>query len=211
MRSHRLLEHAQRLQAIAQSGIAYPTTPYELERYLEVRQISVALLQELTDEPYDKIVRTFASETGYQTPKIDIRAIVFRGADEILMVREKVDRGRWTPPGGWADIGLTPFEVAAKEAQEESGLSVKPVRLLAVFDKKKHAHPAQPWYVYKMFILCEVISGELLQETAETGGAQWFHEHQLDGLELSTDRITLEQLQTLFQFARDPDLPTMCD
>src|SRR6202044_2934408 len=103
MEPSKLLLHAQRLQAIAQAGIAFATTDYDLERYQEVREISVNLLQELTDEPREKIIRTFASESGYQTPKVDVRAVLFRGDNEILLVREKNDQGRWTLPGGWAD------------------------------------------------------------------------------------------------------------
>jgi ADP-ribose pyrophosphatase YjhB (NUDIX family) len=72
-------------------------------------------LQELTEEPFEKIIRVFACEEGYQTPKVDIRAVVTREHSEILLVREKIDNGRWTLPGGWADVGYTPFEVAAKE------------------------------------------------------------------------------------------------
>ena len=131
MESIQLLIHAQRLQALAQAGIAYASNAYDIERYQEIREISVKLLQELTDEPFEKIVRAFASEDGYQTPKVDIRAVMFQGMDRILLVREKIDAGRWTLPGGWADIGYSPFEVAAKEAHEETGLLVRPVRLLA--------------------------------------------------------------------------------
>src|SRR5262249_36877014 len=157
-----------RLQALAQAGLAYSTNPYDLERYEQIRAIGVELLQELTEEPLDKIIRVFASEGGYQTPKVDIRAVLVREGREILLVREKIDSGRWTLPGGWADIGLTPFEVAAKEAYEETGLTVTPARLLALFDKRKHTHPPQPWYTYKVFIQCEVQGGSLIQETLET-------------------------------------------
>ena len=209
--STRLLKHAQRLQAIAQAGIAYATSPYDLERYEEIRSLSVQLLQELTDEPYEKIVRVFASETGYQTPKVDVRVVLFRGTSEILLVKEKIDQNRWTVPGGWADVGCTPFEVAIKEAQEETGLLVKPVRLLALFDKRKHPHPPQPWYVYKAFIQCEAVEGELRQETAETAGARWFRQDELSGIELSTDRVTASQLEAMFPFAGNPALPTLCD
>jgi ADP-ribose pyrophosphatase YjhB (NUDIX family) len=211
MDSIQLLTQAQRLQALAQAGLAYATGAYDLERYAEIRAISVRLLQELTEEPFEKIVRAFASEDGYQTPKVDIRAVLFRGREEILLVKEKIDNGRWTLPGGWADIGYTPFEVAAKEAQEETGLLVQPVRLLALFDKRKHAHPPQPWYVYKAFIQCEIQGGSLVQDTAETAGARWFREDELHSLQLSTDRTTPSQLQTLFKFARNPALPTICD
>lgn len=211
MDSPQLLALAQRLQALAQAGIAYQTNGYDLERYSEIREISAKLLQELTEEPFEKIMRVFASGDGYQTPKVDIRAVVFRGQEEVLMVREKIDGGRWTLPGGWADVGYTPFEVAAKETEEESGLVVEPVRLLALLDKRKHAHPPQPWYVYKAFIRCEERGGSLIQETAETGGARWFRQDELNHVELSLDRTTPEQLEMMFEFARNPALPTVCD
>jgi ADP-ribose pyrophosphatase YjhB (NUDIX family) len=206
-----LLVYAQRLQAISQAGLAYSTSAYDLERYQEVRAISIRLLAELTDEPFEKIVRVFASETGYQTPKVDVRAVLFRGIDQILLVREKVDQGKWTLPGGWADVGLTPFEVAVKEAREETGLVVKAMRLLALLDKREHPHPPQPWYVYKAFVQCEVTGGDLIQETSETEGARWFKSAEVPGIELSTDRVTQSQLTTLFRFAEDPDLPVLCD
>ncbi len=211
MESSRLLMLAQRLQALAQSGIAFATSEYDLDRYEEIRGISVDLLQELTDEPREKIIRTFASEPGYQTPKVDVRAVLFRGENEILLVKEKNDEGRWTLPGGWADIGYSPFEVATKETEEETGLQVRAVRLLALYDKRKHPHPPQPWYVYKAFVQCEIEGGELAQETAETEGAAWFRADQLSSLALSTDRVTDSQLMTLFRFASDPNLPALCD
>jgi ADP-ribose pyrophosphatase YjhB (NUDIX family) len=211
MKAVELLAYAQRLQAIAQAGLTYTTSPYDIERYEEVRTLSARLLAALTDEDFEKIIRVFASETGYQTPKVDVRAVIFRGTDEVLLVREKIDGDRWTLPGGWADVGYTPFEVATKEALEEAGLVVKAVRLLALWDKREHAHPPQPWYVYKVFIRCEEVSGALVQETTETSGARWFRKSEIGGIELSTDRVTEAQLMALFDFAEQPDLPALCD
>jgi ADP-ribose pyrophosphatase YjhB (NUDIX family) len=211
VKSNRLLTHAQRLQALAQAGLAYTTNPYDRERYEEIRTISVKLLEELTDEPLEKIIRVFASEDGYQTPKIDIRAVIVREGPEIVLVKEKLDSGRWTLPGGWADIGYTPYEIAAKEAYEETGLIVEPTRLLALFDKRKHPHPPQPWYVYKAFIQCEVQGGSLMQDTQETTGARWFRVDELPSVELSTDRTTASQLETIFKLVSDPHSPTLCD
>jgi ADP-ribose pyrophosphatase YjhB (NUDIX family) len=202
---------AQRLQALAQAGLTYATSPYDLERYREIRLISVKLLQELTEEPIEKIIRAFASEEGYQTPKVDIRAVVFREGPEVLMTREKMDGGKWTLPGGWADVGYTPFEVAEKEAYEETGLIVEPVRLIALLDKRKHRHPPQPWYVYKAFIRCEVKGGSLLDDTPETEGARWFRQSEVPALDLSTDRTTASELEMMFRFASDPELPALCD
>ena len=182
-----------------------------MERYAELRDLSARLLGEVTDEPLEKIVRVFASETGYPTPKVDVRAVVFRGTDEILLVSEKTDGNRWTLPGGWADVGLTPFEVAEKETREESGLEVEAVRLLALLDKRKHEHPPQPWYIYKAFVLCRKVGGSLLEETPETAGARWFQREELARVDLSVDRVTLAQLNMLFSFAEHPELPAVCD
>ena len=211
MTSEELLGFAQRIQALAQAGLAYATNAYDAERFQELRGLSVQMLAGISDEPLEKIARLFASETGYQTPKVDVRAVVFDGDGRLLLVRETADGGRWTMPGGWADVGYTPFEVAEKETAEETGLTVRALRLLALLDKRKHQHPAQPWYVYKAFVRCEVTEGELLQRTAETGGAGWFAREQVRGMELSTDRVTREQMETMFRFATEPELPAMCD
>ena len=206
-----LLSLAQRLQALAQAGLTYAANAYDQERYAEIRAISVDLMGELSTAPPEKIKNLFASETGYQTPKVDVRAVIFRGENEVLMIQEKVDANRWTLPGGWADVGYTPFEIAVKETQEETGLHVQATRLLALLDKKMHDHPPQEWYVYKCFVRCEVLGGNLLAETPETLGARWVRQEEIAALPLSADRITAAQLDTLFAFARQPDLPTLCD
>ncbi|WP_133272797.1 NUDIX hydrolase [Hymenobacter radiodurans] len=202
---------AQRLQALAQAGLAYAPNAFDTERYQEVHALSLQLMASLADEPVAKLHALFANEAGYPTPKVDVRAVLFRGTDEILLVQEKIDENRWSLPGGWADVGYTPFEVAVKEAWEETGLNTQAVRLLALFDKKQHPHPPQPWYVYKVFVLCEIVGGNLLAETPETSGGRWVHRTELRHLPLSTNRVTLSQLEQMLDFAQNPNLPTLCD
>ncbi|WP_084447317.1 NUDIX hydrolase [Hymenobacter roseosalivarius] len=202
---------AQRLQALAQVGLAYAPNAFDADRYQEVHALSLQLMASLTDEPVAKLNTLFANEAGYATPKVDVRAVLFRGTEEILMVQEKIDQNRWTLPGGWADVGYTPFEVAMKEAWEETGLETQAVRLLALLDKKRHPHPPQPWYVYKAFVLCEITGGSLQADTPETAGVRWVQRAELRHLPLSTDRVTLSQLEQMLDFAQNPDLPTLCD
>lgn len=205
------LHIAQRLQALAQAGLAYAPNAFDTERYQEVHALSMQLMASMSNEPIAKLNALFAAETGYPTPKVDIRAVLFRGQDEILLVQEKMDGNRWSLPGGWADVGYTPFEVAVKEVWEETGLETEAVRLLALLDKKQHAHPPQPWYVYKAFVLCRVIGGTIQAHTTETAEVRWVPRTELPHLKLSTDRVTLAQLETMLEFAQDPDLPTRCD
>jgi ADP-ribose pyrophosphatase YjhB (NUDIX family) len=200
------LDMAKRMQAIAQSGLEYSDNKYDRDRYQQMRQLSLEIMQDFTDLKMEKLVGVFASEQGYQTPKVDVRGVVFR-RDQILMVRETID-GNWSLPGGWADVGLTPSEVAIKEVWEESGLVVVPERLLAVLDKKRHNHPPDMFHIYKIFILCRETGGELKggMETSETGffGPDKFPP-------LSVPRITMEQILLMYEYKNDPLKPASFD
>jgi len=200
------LDMAKRIQALAQSGLEYSDNKYDRDRYQQMRQLSLEIMHDFTDLKMDKLVGIFASEQGYQTPKVDVRGVVFRG-NQILMVRETID-GNWSLPGGWADVGLTPSEVAIKEVWEESGLVVVPERMLAVLDKNKHNHPPDMFHIYKIFILCRETGGELKggMETSETGffGPDKFPP-------LSVPRITTEQISLMYEYKNDPLKPTTFD
>jgi len=211
MQATELLLLAQRLQAIAQTGLTYSTSGYDIERYQEVQAISFRLMAALGNGTPEAFAEAFSAEWGYPTPKVDVRVVVFRGTEEILMVQEKIDDNRWTLPGGWADVGYSPFEVAEKEAREETGLEVRAERLLAVFDKRKHAHPPQPWYVYKFFIHCVPTGGALLSDTNETAGCRWMRRAELAELPLSVDRATLAQIDQMFSLVAQPGQPVHCD
>jgi len=200
------LEWAKRLQAIAQTGLTYGKDVYDIERYEDLRRISVDILAEYTTVPRERIELAFANDPGYATPKTDIRAVAFREG-RILLVREKLD-GAWSLPGGWADIGLSPSEVAVKETKEESGFDVAPARLLAVLDKKFHGHPPEPYHVYKMFILCEIEGGEAAGGT-ETSEVGFFGRDELPALSL--ERNTPAQIRTMFEFLDDPAKSTLVD
>ncbi|MDZ7898724.1 MAG: NUDIX hydrolase [Arcicella sp.] len=203
MQNNDLLTIAKRLQSIAQAGIFYSEDkPFDHERYQEISELSVQILSQLTDEPIEKIGNLFTQERdGYQTPKVDIRAVVFNELGEILMVKEKVD-GCWSLPGGWADVGYTPAEVAVKEVWEETGLEVKTIRVLAVIDKRNHPHPPEGWYVYKIFILCEKTGGEILRNTTETSDIQYFSLHNIPPL--SEPRNVISQIKMMFEYRDNP-------
>ncbi|HEX2952942.1 MAG TPA: NUDIX hydrolase [Bacillota bacterium] len=200
------LDIAKRIQALAQSGLAYSENPYDIERYEVLRDLSIEIMAKYTDLDMTKVKDLFANETGYQTPKVDIRAVVFRD-DKILMVKERID-GCWSMPGGWADIGLTPSEVAVKEVREEAGLEVKPIKLLAVFDKKCHPHPPSPYHVYKTFIQCKITGGEMTTGM-ETSEVRFFGIDELP--QLSVERNTESQVRTMFEFLDTPEKTTLFD
>ena len=201
------LRWAKELQAIAQIGLAYPSgSHFDRERYERVREIAAEMA---SGGGMDKasLLRLFEREEGYATPKVDVRGVVFRG-DTILLVREVAD-GRWTLPGGWADVNESPKESVAREVREESGYETRPVKLLAVYDRSKHGHaPAFPYHVYKLFILCELTGGEA-RASRETSGVGFYGEDDLP--ELSVSRVTAAQIRRLFEHRRHPEWPTDLD
>jgi ADP-ribose pyrophosphatase YjhB (NUDIX family) len=193
------LEWAKQIQAISQIGLTYAKDPYDIERYEQLRNLSIEIVNEYTNAGVPLLKEAFANEKGYATPKVDIRGVVFRG-DRILLVKEKADGG-WSLPGGWADIGLSPKEVAVKEVREESGFEVEPVKLLAILDKSKHNHPPSLYHTYKLFILCEIVGGSD-QAGMETSAVGFFARDRLP--ELSEERNTYEQIQLMFDLHENP-------
>ncbi len=200
------LDIAKRIQAIAQAGLEYGQDKYDLDRYQQLRSLSVEIMHGLTDEPVEKITELFASEKGYQTPKVDVRGVVFRD-NKILMVQEGVDGG-WTLPGGWADVGYSPLEIAAKEVWEEAGLKVEPKRLLAVLDKTKWPMPVDKYHIYKLYILCKDSGGDIYPGM-ETLDVKWMDRS--ENLALSTPRTCKEQIDLMFEYYDNPKKPITCD
>ncbi|WP_440896500.1 NUDIX hydrolase [Amphibacillus sp. Q70] len=194
------LEWAKELQAISQAGLAYSKDVYDLERFEIIRDLSTDILEQYTEVDKTLIKDLFANETGYATPKVDVRAVVFKD-DKILMVKEIAD-GAWALPGGWGDIGLTPSEVAVKEVQEESGFEVKAVKLIGIFDKKCHPHPTSPYHVYKIFIQCDIMGGQP-KEGIETSAVDFFAKNDLPPL--SVARNTESQIEVAFRHLHNSD------
>jgi ADP-ribose pyrophosphatase YjhB (NUDIX family) len=188
------LEWATKLQSIAQAGLTFGENQYDRDRYQQIRDLSVEILHEYTDLSHEKIKDLFAGEKGYPTPKVDIRAAVFKD-DRILMVKEKVD-GKWSLPGGWADVNTSVSESAERECFEEAGAIVKPKRIIVIHTANRQNNFVYPFTIYKIILECELIeycfSANL--ETLESG---FFS---LDNLpELSVERNNLNQIKMCFE------------
>jgi ADP-ribose pyrophosphatase YjhB (NUDIX family) len=200
------LAWAQMLQSISQAGLTYSKDPYDLERYRQLRALAVSIVADHASASLEDVTAAFALGSGYPTPKVDVRAVVFQG-EQLLLVRERAV-GLWSLPGGWADVGESPGEVAARETIEETGYRVRPSKLLAVFDKAKHEHPPSLEYVYKIFVLCQLLGGAS-RTSLETDAVGFFHKDELP--ELDSHRVTLTQVMRMFQHQSDSSMPTDFD
>ena len=136
------LQWARRIQALAQNGLAYTQNPFDIERYTALRLLAAEIIAAGADQPAGPIRDLLQAEVGpayYATPKVDVRGAAFRGR-EVLLVREMLDEGRWTLPGGWMDQGDTPGGAVAREFREETGYTVRVLKLAAAYDRDRHGH-----------------------------------------------------------------------
>lgn len=191
---------AQELQFLAQCSLAYSKDKFDRERSERIREIACEMLSYKYDLPIEKIKMDFASEIGYQTPKVETRAAIIKD-DKILLVKEQLD-GKWALPGGYQDVNVSIRENVIKEASEEAGAVVQPLKVVAVLDYNRHHHVNFPLGMVKIFVLCEYINHSF-NENTETLGAEFYS---LDDLpELSLTRTTKKQLEMCFECYKNPE------
>ena len=164
------LDWAREIQAIAQIGLTYAEIPYDRERYEKLHELAVEIFGSYTGEDAVAIHKAVTLQTGYVTPKVDVRGACFREG-KVLLVRERAD-GRWCLPGGWADVGDVPGQAAEREVFEEAGFVCAARSLVGVFDANRAGgEPLSAFHAYKLVFLCEIISGtgQANHETLEVG------------------------------------------
>ena len=191
-KNEKWLQWAVELQAIAQAGFYYEQNIFDKERYERIREIAAEMVAYKSEISPDKIKDLFCCEIGYQTPKLDSRAAIFRD-DKILLVKER--NGTWSLPGGWVDVNISVKENTVKEVKEEAGLDVTADLVIAVQDREKHNLPVYAYKVCKIFVLCTAIGGEF-QPNSETLESRYFGMDELPVL--ATEKNNEEQIQMCF-------------
>ena len=201
-----VLDLSRRLLALSQTGLHFSAEEYDRERYREIGDIATRLLELQSNVAADAVRQAWFVEDGYATPKVDVRAALFRD-NRVLLVRERVD-GKWTVPGGWADVNDPPSVAILKEIEQESGFSARILKLGAIYDRSKRNHPAYLFHSWKVFFVCEITGGEA-RTSYETTAVEFFPPDQLP--ELSTGRSNAEQIRRMYEYHQHPDWLTEFD
>lgn len=199
------LKWAIELQFIAQAGLTYSQDSFDLERFKRIREISAEIMSLKSGLGLDHVKKVFCNETGFQTPKLDTRAAIFRD-NKILLVKEK--NGTWSLPGGWVDVIESIRSNTIKEVKEESGYDAVPVKLIAIQDRNKHNLPLYAYGVCKIFVLCEITGGEFTPNI-ETVGSDFFSLNELPLL--ATEKNNKEQIELCFQAYHSNNWETVFD
>lgn len=191
------LKLAIEIQSLAQNGLTYANNVYDIERYERLRDISAEMLNMKTDLSIDKIKDLFCNETGYQTPKLDTRAVIFKD-NKILLVHE--NNGTLSLPGGWVDVLESVKSNTIKEVKEETGLNVLAKKIIAIQDRNKHNKPIYAYGVCKIFVLCDIIDGKF-EKNIETTEIDYFS---IDNLPLlAEEKNNKEQIAMCFKAVED--------
>jgi len=194
---------ARELQAIAQTGLTFTKDSFDQQRYQRIRELAALMMADGSQTNRETVLDLFRQEVGYPTPKVDVRGAAFVDG-KVLMVREASD-GRWTLPGGWADVNQSAAECVIREIAEESGFEGRVLKLAAAWDYAKHPHISHhPDSIYKLFFVCE-LTGGAARPSNETTDVAFFSRDALP--ELSAGRITAAQIQRMFDHAERPELP----
>lgn len=199
------LEWAKELQFLAQCGLAYSQNKFDIERFERIREISSEMISYKSGISKEKVKDLFCSETGFQTPKIDTRAAIFKDG-KILLVQE--NNGKWSLPGGWCDACESVKSNTEKEAREEAGVEVEAERIIAIQDRKRHNLPVYAYDIIKIFVLCRLIGGEFKKNT-ETLASGFFDEDNLPPL--AEEKNNPEQIKMCFEFFKNSSMITLFD
>ncbi|HQF41482.1 MAG TPA: NUDIX hydrolase [Ignavibacteriaceae bacterium] len=200
------LEIAREIQQLSQTGLAFAVTDYEKKRYERLTKITVEIIEHHTNLEKESLKKVLMEHPGYATPKIDVRAAVIKDG-KILLVQEATDNC-WAMPGGWADVGDIPSEVAIRECKEESGYNVKPIKVIGVFDANRNGRPLEFFHAFKIIFLCELINGEA-KTSDETIDVNFFDFNNLPLLSLNrTNKKHLDEIKLHLQ---NPDRKTFFD
>lgn len=195
------------LHSLAQAGLTYATNPYDLQRYATLRAVTAEMAAALAESEPERVRLLVDGEVGYLTPKLDVRAAVHDPAGRVLLVQEASD-GRWTLPGGWADVGESLVEGAVREVREESGYVVAADRLLGVYERERWGHPPMPHFTLKVVVAARLLSGQATP-SLETSAVGWFGRSEVPPL--SEGRCSPRLLARVFEHYDDPTLPPDLD
>ncbi len=202
----RWLEWAREIQALAQTGYHYAENHYQRERNQRLLEIAAEMISEQAGLAYEPLLGVFRAQTGYATPRVDVRAAIFKDG-KLLLVRERSDGG-WTMPGGWADVGDVPSQAAEREAWEEAGLRVKACKLVGVYDNNR-IEPLTLFHAFKLVFLCDLLGGEA-GPSLETAEAGFFGPDEIPQV-LSGQRTGIRHIQDAFNAYQNHDCATVFD
>ncbi len=110
-------------------------------------------------------------DTERNPPRVTTDALIINDT-KLLLIKRKYEpfKGKWALPGGHVEYGERVGDAAAREAFEETGLRVKPVKLIGVYSDPKRDPRG---HFISLAYLCKIIGGEV-KAGDDAAGAEWW-------------------------------------
>ena len=98
--------------------------------------------------------------TAVDRPAVGVGAVLIHEGRVLLIKRGKEPlRGRWVVPGGTVEVGETLEQALVREVQEETGLVVRPLEVVLVFDRIEREGSVVRYHYVIVDYLCRYVSG----------------------------------------------------
>lgn len=159
------------LFSMARRGLHYSRDPHDRANFARLLTIAAEMRAAADDAPLAEVETWMRDVIVAPGPLPVADAAVFDAQGRVLLVR-RVDDGLWAMPGGGLDVGETAAQGACREAWEETGLTVRAIAMVGVYDSR-FCGSRSSWQVYHFVFLCVPVSGELTP-SHETTDVRWF-------------------------------------
>jgi len=153
------LELLDEIRILASNGLEYADNEYDRARYARLMELVEEHYGQALDLPPSEVRERFRAELGHITPKVGSDGAIFDDAGRILLMR-RADTGTWCLPCGWMEPSETPSETVSREVKEETGLVVRPTKLVGLFPRPA-GEASGPHGTVSILYLCEVEGGTL--------------------------------------------------
>ncbi|HTT62967.1 MAG TPA: NUDIX hydrolase [Bryobacteraceae bacterium] len=143
-------------------------------------------------------------------PVLGVGALIFHRGRILLVERGKEPlKGYWSLPGGVLETGETLEQGIIREVREETGLEVKPLKVLEIFERiMRDAHGAAEYHYVLIDYICRVTGGSL-RAADDASRAAWVPRNLLATYPITEG--TLPVIEKGFRERTGKALPRMAD
>ena len=161
------------IRAIGQEGLSFSDSDYDTARYEKLLELASKEYADITGIAQDKIRAELFEEHGSITPKVGVDIAVMNNEGGVLVLQR--GDGSWCMPGGWMDVGESPFDTAKRETKEETGLTVAPLGYILITHKTPETHPGVASQVNICVGVEPVPTNSLVTISHEHQAYEWIH------------------------------------
>lgn len=154
-----ILELLDEIRILAANGLRYANNEYDRTRYARLMELVEEHYGSVLELPAAEVRARFRVELGHITPKVGSDAAIFDDSGRILLML-RADNRTWCLPCGWIDPGESPEEAVSREVEEETGLFVRPRKLVGLFPRRAGRRTG-PHGTVSILYLCDVERGTL--------------------------------------------------